>query len=80
MNNLKVQAPGEAEAQCAVLVRAGKVFATATEDMDSLAFATPVLVRHLTMSEARFSSHFDSLSLLYLPSSMRFCSHFLQLL
>lgn len=50
---LNWQAPCEAEAQCAALVRAGKVFATATEDMDALTFGTSVLLRHLTFSEAR---------------------------
>jgi len=29
------------------------VFATGTEDMDSLTFGTPILLRHLTYSEAR---------------------------
>ena len=48
-----VTAPCEAEAQCAALCKAGKVWATATEDMDSLTFGSPVLLRHLTFSEAR---------------------------
>ncbi|BHF74533.1 Elongation of fatty acids protein 2 [Sparganum proliferum] len=48
-----VQAPGEAEAQCSVLAKAGKVYAVGTEDMDALAFGAPVLLRHLTFSEAR---------------------------
>lgn len=48
-----VDAPCEAEAQCAALVRAGKVYATGTEDMDALTFGTNVLLRHLTFSEAR---------------------------
>ncbi|CAH2986804.1 unnamed protein product [Chilo suppressalis] len=48
-----VEAPCEAEAQCAALVKAGKVFATATEDMDALTFGASVLLRHLTFSEAR---------------------------
>lgn len=47
------KAPGEAEAQCAVMVRNGTVFATGTEDMDALTFGASVLVRHLTVSEAR---------------------------
>ena len=34
------EAPCEAEAQCAVLCKAGKVYATATEDMDALTFGT----------------------------------------
>lgn len=48
-----MQAPCEAEAQCAALVKAGKVFATATEDMDALTFGCNVLLRRLTFSEAR---------------------------
>jgi len=46
-------APTEAEAQCAVLARAGKVFAAASEDMDTLTFNSPVLLRKLTFSEQR---------------------------
>jgi flap endonuclease-1 len=45
-----VQAPCEAEAECAALCRAGKAYATATEDMDALAHATPLLLRHLSYS------------------------------
>ncbi|XP_018801341.1 PREDICTED: flap endonuclease 1 [Bactrocera latifrons] len=48
-----VEAPCEAEAQCAALVKAGKVYGTATEDMDALTFGSSVLLRHLTFSEAR---------------------------
>nr|CAD7590870.1 unnamed protein product [Timema genevievae] len=48
-----IEAPCEAEAQCAALVKSGKVFATATEDMDALTFGTNVLLRHMTFSEAR---------------------------
>uniref|UniRef100_A0A8C6TC06 XPG-I domain-containing protein n=1 Tax=Neogobius melanostomus TaxID=47308 RepID=A0A8C6TC06_9GOBI len=47
------EAPCEAEARCAALVKAGKVFATATEDMDGLTFGTNVMLRHLTASEAK---------------------------
>ncbi len=47
------KAPCEAEAQCAALVKAGAVYATATEDMDSLTFGSSVLLRHMTFSEAR---------------------------
>jgi len=46
-------APCEAEAQCAELAKAGKVYGVATEDMDALTFGTPVLLRHMTFSEAR---------------------------
>ena len=48
-----VDAPCEAEAQCAELCRAGKVYGAGSEDMDTLTFSTPVLLRHLTFSEAR---------------------------
>lgn len=47
------EAPCEAEAQCAELVKSGKVFAAATEDMDCLTFGAPILLRHMTFSEAR---------------------------
>ncbi|KAF2728997.1 flap endonuclease 1 [Polyplosphaeria fusca] len=46
-------APTEAEAQCAVLARDGKVYAAASEDMDTLTFNAPILLRHLTFSEQR---------------------------
>lgn len=48
-----VDAASEAEAQCAAMVKAGKVFAVATEDMDALTFGSNVLLRHMTYSEAR---------------------------
>ncbi|CAM9024792.1 unnamed protein product [Wickerhamomyces anomalus] len=48
-----VNAPCEAEAQCAVLAKAGKVYAAASEDMDTLCYKTPFLLRHLTFSEQR---------------------------
>lgn len=48
-----VTAPCEAEAQCAELAKAGKVYAAASEDMDTLCYRTPFLLRHLTFSEAK---------------------------
>ncbi|KAI9266384.1 PIN domain-like protein [Helicostylum pulchrum] len=48
-----VEAPCEAEAQCAELAKSGNVYAAASEDMDTLTFASPVLLRHMTFSEAR---------------------------
>lgn len=42
-----IDAPGEAEAQCAELCKEGHVYGISTEDMDSLTFATPKLIRHL---------------------------------
>ncbi|KAJ3109091.1 Glucose-repressible alcohol dehydrogenase transcriptional effector [Phlyctochytrium planicorne] len=48
-----VEAPCEAEAQCAALAKAGKVYAAGSEDMDTLTFGSAVLFRHLTFSESR---------------------------
>lgn len=48
-----VQAPCEAEAQCARLCKEGKVWAAGTEDMDTLTCGTTRLLRHLTYAEAR---------------------------
>lgn len=48
-----VEAPSEAEAQCAELAKCGKVYAAASEDMDTLCYNTPFLLRHLTFSEAK---------------------------
>ncbi|KNG50645.1 flap endonuclease 1 [Stemphylium lycopersici] len=48
-----IVAPTEAEAQCAELARGGKVYAAASEDMDTLTFNSPILLRHLTFSEQR---------------------------
>jgi len=48
-----LKAPCEAEAQCAALVKADKVYAIATEDMDSLTFGSKVLLRYMTYSEAK---------------------------
>lgn len=45
-----VEAPCEAEAQCAELAKGGKVYATATEDMDALTFRTPKLLRKMTFA------------------------------
>jgi len=45
-----IEAPCEAEAQCAALCKEGKVYASATEDMDCLTFATPVLLRKMTFA------------------------------
>lgn len=42
-----VEAPCEAEAQCAELCKADLVYATATEDMDALTFGTKRLLRQL---------------------------------
>jgi len=48
-----INSPGEAEAQCAAMAKAGLVYAVGSEDMDSLTFGSTILLRHLTFSEAR---------------------------
>lgn len=48
-----VDAPCEAEAQCAELAKKGKVYAAATEDMDALTFRTPLLLRKLTFTGSK---------------------------
>ncbi len=40
-----IEAPCEAEAQCAVIVKHGLAFATATEDMDCLTFGSAIQLR-----------------------------------
>ncbi|KAK1277110.1 Flap endonuclease 1-A [Acorus gramineus] len=42
-----IEAPSEAEAECAALCKNGKVYAVASEDMDSLTFGSPRFLRHL---------------------------------
>lgn len=46
-----VDAPSEAEAQCAAMAKAGIVYGAATEDMDCLTFGCPRLIRHLMASQ-----------------------------
>ncbi|CEM31007.1 unnamed protein product [Vitrella brassicaformis CCMP3155] len=48
-----VDAPCEAEAQCAKLAAKGKVYATATDDADALTFGSPTVIRHLNFSEQK---------------------------
>ncbi|CAM8940073.1 hypothetical protein QQ045_000989 [Rhodiola kirilowii] len=48
-----VEAPSEAEAQCAALCKADKVYAVASEDMDSLTFGAPKFLRHLMDPSSR---------------------------
>ena len=43
----------QAEAQCAALAKADKVYAAASEDMDTLTFGAPRLVRRMWASEAQ---------------------------
>jgi flap endonuclease-1 len=50
MNVDIVDAPGEAEAQCAHLNRQGLVDCVASEDMDTLCFGAPCLIRNFNTS------------------------------
>jgi flap endonuclease-1 len=47
------QAPSEAEAECAALCKADKVYAVASEDMDSLTFGSTRFLRHLMEPTSR---------------------------
>ena len=46
-----IEAPSEAEATCAILVKNKKVDVAATEDMDTLCFGCPILIRDLSGKE-----------------------------
>jgi len=46
-----VQAPSEGEAQAAYMAKKGDVYASASQDYDSLLFGAPRLVRNLTREE-----------------------------
>ncbi|RLE46145.1 flap endonuclease-1 [Candidatus Woesearchaeota archaeon] len=48
-----VQAPSEGEAQASYMVRQGDVYATVSQDIDSLLFGSPRLIRNLTISSRR---------------------------
>jgi flap endonuclease-1 len=48
-----IDAPSEGEAQAAAMVRSGQVWGSASEDFDSLLFASPRHVRQLTVSGKR---------------------------
>ncbi|MCX6768164.1 MAG: flap endonuclease-1 [Candidatus Micrarchaeota archaeon] len=48
-----VQAPSEGEAQCAAMCAAGQAIATGSQDLDSLLFGSPVLVRNLATAGRR---------------------------
>jgi flap endonuclease-1 len=48
-----VQAPGEGEAQAAHLAKREGIYASASQDYDSLLFAAPKLIRNLTLAKKR---------------------------
>lgn len=49
-----VQAPSEAEAQCAYMASKGEVWAASSKDYDSLLFGAPRLLRYLTLYGREF--------------------------
>ena len=51
-----ILAPSEAEASCAALCAAGKVYATATEDMDCLTFGSDVMLKNFFDTESSRSN------------------------
>lgn len=48
-----IQAPAEGEAEAATLARAKKVWAAASQDYDALLYASPYLVRNLTLAKRK---------------------------
>jgi len=54
-----VDAPSEAEATCAALCSAGKVYASSTEDADCLTFGTTRLIRNLMAAESQKKTIFE---------------------
>lgn len=48
-----IQAPSEAEAQCAHLVKKGDAYASVSQDYDSLIFGCPLLIRNLSLEGKR---------------------------
>lgn len=57
-----IQAPGEAEAQCADMCRNGIVHGVSTEDTDTLTFGSPLLIRNMFSSKSNITEyHLDAL-------------------
>lgn len=54
-----IDAPSEAESQCAQLAKEGLVYGVATEDVDVLAFGCPKMVRHMTNAAAERIKEID---------------------
>lgn len=54
-----IEAPSEAEAQCAQMCKDGKVYAVATEDMDALTFGSTRLVRHLSSGSSEATQEYN---------------------
>jgi flap endonuclease-1 len=48
-----IQAPSEGEAQCAFMTKKGDVYASVSQDFDTLLFGSPILIRNLNVSGRR---------------------------
>jgi len=57
-----VEAMSEAEAQCAALVKDNIAWATASEDADSLAFGTNILLRHMSYADQKKKTNYSDKS------------------
>ncbi len=51
-----IQAVGEGEAEASYLARQRKVWASASQDFDSILYGTPILIRNLTLARRRKTS------------------------
>jgi len=51
-----VQAPGEGESEAAYLARREDIYASVSQDYDSLSFGAPILIRNLTISRKKKTS------------------------
>ena len=52
-----IEAPGEAEAQAAHMVKKGDVYAVVTQDLDALLFGAPLVLRNLSIAGRRKKIH-----------------------
>ncbi len=48
-----IQAPSEAEAQASFMAEKGDVYAVVSQDIDSLLYSTPILIRNLTVASKK---------------------------
>lgn len=60
-----IQAPGEGEAQAACIAKKGQVYASASQDFDSLLFGSPLLIRNLSITGKRKLPRKDQYVIVY---------------
>ncbi|MEM4707116.1 MAG: flap endonuclease-1 [Candidatus Anstonellales archaeon] len=60
-----IQAPEEGEAQAACMAKKGIVYASASQDYDSLLFGSPLLIRNLSITGKRKLPRRDQYTLIY---------------